>query len=79
MPSVSSDPGRSPNVASLDRPSAGVEPFARGRITIDEWRNTSAERVVALDDVTDRVELKPMTIAASRRLADKLFADMKPR
>lgn len=31
----------------------------------------------ALGDVTGRVELTPMAIAAGRRLADRLFAGMK--
>ena len=30
--------GRSPNVASLGLPSAGVEQSARGHITVDEWQ-----------------------------------------
>jgi len=33
--------------------------------------------VFALGDVTGRVELTPMAIAAGRRLADRLFAGMK--
>lgn len=40
-------------------------------------KKTSAEGVFALGDVTGRVELTPMAIAAGRRLADNLFAGMK--
>lgn len=40
-------------------------------------QNTSAEGVFALGDVTGRVELTPMAIAAGRRLADRLFAGVK--
>ncbi|CBN74340.1 Glutathione reductase [Ectocarpus siliculosus] len=69
--------GRSPNVGSLGLPSAGVEQSERGHITVDEWQNTSAEGVYALGDVTGRVELTPMAIAAGRTLSDRLFAGMK--
>lgn len=37
-------------------------------------QNTKADGVYALGDVTGRVELTPMAIAAGRRLADRLFA-----
>ncbi|CAM9896773.1 unnamed protein product [Ectocarpus sp. 6 AP-2014] len=67
----------SPNVGSLGLPSAGVEQSERGHITVDEWQNTSAEGVYALGDVTGRVELTPMAIAAGRKLSDRLFAGMK--
>ncbi|CAM9116425.1 unnamed protein product [Ectocarpus sp. 12 AP-2014] len=69
--------GRSPNVGSLGLSSAGVEQSEKGHITVDEWQNTSAEGVYALGDVTGRVELTPMAIAAGRRLSDRLFAGMK--
>ena len=39
-------------------------------------QNTSTDGVYALGDVTGRVELTPMAIAAGRRLADRLFAGM---
>ncbi|CAN0435278.1 unnamed protein product, partial [Scytosiphon promiscuus] len=39
-------------------------------------QNTSAEGVYALGDVTGRIELTPMAIAAGRRLSDRLFAGM---
>ncbi|CAM9824558.1 unnamed protein product, partial [Hapterophycus canaliculatus] len=68
--------GRSPNVGSLGLSSAGVEQSEKGHITVDEWQNTSAEGVYALGDVTGRVELTPMAIAAGRRLSDRLFAGM---
>lgn len=35
------------------------------------------EGVYALGDVTGRVELTPMAIAAGRRLSDRLFGGMK--
>ncbi|CAM9581788.1 unnamed protein product [Scytosiphon promiscuus] len=68
--------GRSPNVKSLGLSAAGVEQSDKGHITVDEWQNTSAEGVYALGDVTGRIELTPMAIAAGRRLSDRLFAGM---
>lgn len=49
--------------------------WTRARVVVGQ--NTSAEGVYALGDVTGRVELTPMAIAAGRRLSDRLFAGMK--
>ena len=46
---------------------------------VDNYQNTSAERVYAIGDVTGRAELTPVAIAAGRRLADRVFGGMKDR
>ena len=71
--------GRSPNVASLDLPAAGVETRPSGAIVTDAYQQTSAEGVYAIGDVTGRAPLTPVAIAAGRRLADRLFGGQRDR
>lgn len=52
---------------------AGVALGERGEIRVDEFQNTNVSGVYAIGDVTDRVPLTPVAIAAGRRLADRLF------
>ena len=71
--------GRKPNVASLDLAAAGVETAPDGAIVVDELQRTGAEGVYAIGDVTGRVPLTPVAIAAGRRLADRLFGGQADR
>lgn len=65
--------GREPNTADLGLAAAGVALDAGGYVVTDEWQNTSAPRVHCVGDVSGRVALTPVAIAASRRLADRVF------
>ena len=65
--------GRAPNTQGFGLEATGVALDARGCIGIDAWQNTNVAGHYAVGDVTDRVELTPVAIAASRRLADRLF------
>ena len=65
--------GRRPLVDGLDLGQAGIEQHKHGSIVTDEWQQTSAEKIYAVGDVTGRVELTPVAIAAGRRLADRVF------
>ena len=71
--------GRKPNVASLDLAATGVETAPDGAIVVDEFQGTGAEGVYAIGDVTGRVPLTPVAIAAGRRLADRLFGGQAGR
>ncbi|HEX7047475.1 MAG TPA: glutathione-disulfide reductase [Gammaproteobacteria bacterium] len=71
--------GREANTGKLDLANAGVETDANGRIRVDEWQQTNVENVFALGDVTGRVELTPVAIAAGRRLSDRLYGGMADR
>jgi glutathione reductase (NADPH) len=71
--------GRAPNVAGLDLPSAGVRQGRDACIVTDEFQNTSVPGVYAIGDVTGRVALTPVAIAAGRRLSDRLFNGQKDR
>lgn len=65
--------GRAPATPGLDLEAAGVETDARGFVHTDEFQNTSVRGIYAVGDVTGRVPLTPVAIAAGRRLADRLF------
>ena len=65
--------GRVPNSQSLNLESAGVELNSRGYIEADKFQNTSCKGVYAVGDVTGRVALTPVAIAAGRKLSDRLF------
>lgn len=65
--------GRNANTASLDLAAAGLEADSSGHILTDAWQNTRVPGIYAVGDVTGRVALTPVAIAAGRRLADRLF------
>ena len=71
--------GRSPNIDGLDLDAAGVEYDERGFIPTDEYQNTNVDGVYAVGDVTGRMALTPVAIAAARRLADRLFGNQPER
>jgi glutathione reductase (NADPH) len=52
---------------------AGVHRDHRGHVATDEWQATSVPGVYAIGDVTGRLELTPVAIAAGRQLAERLF------
>lgn len=66
--------GRRPNVAGLNLNHMGLNLDEQGYIATDLYQNTSIEGLYAVGDVSGRVELTPVAIAAGRRLADRLFA-----
>ncbi len=65
--------GREPRVEQLGLDVQGVQLNQGGYIIADEWEQTTAERVYALGDVTGKLELTPVAIAAGRKLADRIF------
>jgi len=71
--------GRTPNSAELGLEEAGVLTDAKGFIPVDDWQDTNVARIHAIGDVTGRVALTPVAIAAGRRLADRLFGGMIER
>lgn len=71
--------GRAPNTGGLGLQKAGVVVDREGFIATDNFQNTTAEGIYAVGDVTGRVALTPVAIAAGRRLADRLFNNMPDR
>ncbi|MFW7378719.1 MAG: glutathione-disulfide reductase [Oligoflexus sp.] len=55
----------------------GVKLDEWGYIKVDEWQETSIPGIFALGDVTGKMPLTPVAIAAGRRLADRLFGGKK--
>ena len=65
--------GRRPNTDGLNLEAANVQTKARGFVETDRYQVTSNKNVYALGDVSGRVALTPVAIAAGRRLSDRLF------
>lgn len=65
--------GRSANTSALNLQAAGVDVRDNGQIPVDAYQNTNQPGIYAIGDITGRVELTPVAIAAGRRLAARLF------
>ncbi len=71
--------GRAAHVADLGLERAGVELDADGYIGNDKFQATSAQGIYAIGDVSGRLTLTPVAIAAGRRLSDRLFGGQADR
>jgi glutathione reductase (NADPH) len=71
--------GRAPRTAALDLEAAGVASDTEGWVPVDDFQATNVPHIFALGDVTGRVALTPVAIAAGRRLADRLYGGMEGR
>lgn len=71
--------GREPMVEGLGLDALGVERLPTGHVRVDPYQDTNVDGLHAIGDVTGRVELTPVAIAAGRRLSDRLFGDMAER
>jgi glutathione reductase (NADPH) len=69
--------GRLPNVEQLALEKASVRLNELKYIHADEYQNTTAPGIYSLGDVSGRVQLTPVAIAAGRRLSDRLFGGKK--
>ena len=65
--------GRAPNTDDLNLEAAGVERKPNGTIPVDAFERTNVTGIHAIGDITGRVALTPVAIAAGRRLAERLF------
>lgn len=65
--------GRKPSTSGIGLEQAGVETDDRGYIPVDKFQETNVPGVFAVGDVIGKAELTPVAIAASRRLADRLY------
>ena len=65
--------GRSANTANLNLAAAGVETERGGIIPVDGFENSSVPGIYAIGDITGRMALTPVAIAAGRKLAERLF------
>ncbi|TNF96023.1 MAG: glutathione-disulfide reductase [Gammaproteobacteria bacterium] len=65
--------GRAANTRKLNLDIAGVEMLPNGIIPVDDFQNTNVPGIYAIGDITGKVPLTPVAIAAGRRLAERLF------
>jgi len=65
--------GRVPDTAALRPDAAGIALDDRGYIAVDKYERTNVPNIHAVGDVTGRVELTPVAVAAGRRLSERLF------
>jgi glutathione reductase (NADPH) len=71
--------GRVPEVEDLHLERAAVVLDAHGYVRTDTFQVTSVPNIYAVGDVTGRVQLTPVAIAAGRRLADRVFGGQSGR
>lgn len=67
--------GRVPNSGNLGLEKIGVDVDGGGHVLTDTRQNTYVQGIYAIGDVTSRMALTPVAIAAGRKLADRLFDD----
>jgi glutathione reductase (NADPH) len=65
--------GRRPNTAGLRLDAAGVATDADGHVVVDDYQDSNVPGIHAVGDVTGRLALTPVAIAAGRRLSERLF------
>ena len=71
--------GRVPVTAELNLEKAGVHVERNGVVPTDAFQNTNVDGIYAIGDITGRVPLTPVAIAAGRRLAERLFGGQTDR
>lgn len=69
--------GVTPNIEGLGLENTNVTVDDRGHIVSDAYECTSEQGVYAIGDVTGKLDLTPVAIAAGRRLSDRLFGGKK--
>lgn len=65
--------GREPDTANLNLDKANVQLNDRGYIEVDKFQNTTQKGIYAVGDITGKMELTPVAVAAGRRLSERLF------
>ena len=65
--------GRRPNTAGLNPGAAGIEVLPNGSVPVDAYENTRVPGIYAIGDITGKMPLTPVAVAAGRKLAERLF------
>jgi glutathione reductase (NADPH) len=65
--------GRVPNTGGFGLEHVGVALDPDGHVVVDDFQNTNVPGLYAIGDVTGKIPLTPVAIAAGRRLSDRLF------
>ncbi len=67
--------GRRPDTRDLGLAAAGVEVLPNGSVPVDAYQDTNVPGIHAIGDITGRMPLTPVAVAAGRRLAERLFGN----
>ena len=67
--------GRVPNTQGLGLESVGVALAESGAVMVDDYSRTNVPSILAVGDVTDRVNLTPVAIREGAALVETLFND----
>jgi glutathione reductase (NADPH) len=65
--------GRNPNTKALKLENTSIQLDDSNYIQVDQFQNTSAPHIYAVGDITGKVELTPVAVAAGRKLSERLF------
>ena len=65
--------GRRPNSDGIGLEQVGVALDAYGHVVVDDFQRSSVPGIHAVGDVSSKIALTPVAIAAARRLMDRLF------
>ncbi len=65
--------GRTPNSSGLGLENVGIATDQGGFVVVDAFQDTTVAGVHAVGDISSRLALTPVAIAAARRLMDRLF------
>jgi len=65
--------GRNPNTRGLGLENAGVELLKNGAIKVDAYSKTTADKIYAVGDVTNRANLTPVAIREGAAFAETVF------
>lgn len=71
--------GRVPRFEGLDLDKGGIEHDMHGYVRTDQFQSTNVPGVYAIGDISGRLALTPVAIAAGRRLSDRLFGGQPER
>lgn len=67
------------NTSGFGLDNIGIDLDDKGNIKSNKFEETNIEGIYAIGDVTGKVALTPVAIAAGRRLSDRLFDNQKDR
>ena len=71
--------GRTPLTENLGLEKLGIKVDSKNAIAVDENYRTNIDTVLAIGDVTDRVNLTPVALAEAMTVVSHLFGDGKKR
>ncbi|CAG1013743.1 glutathione reductase (NADPH) [Burkholderiaceae bacterium] len=71
--------GRGPNTRGLGLEEVGVKLGARGEVIVDAQYRSCVPSILAVGDVTDRVQLTPVALAEAMVVVDQLFGEGRRR